>query len=437
MFRSGRINKLRGSNHHNFLSAILVITICANISAASSQCVEAGSRKAPVAVDFLSRSEKVIPLSYEHGEYWCMHVKIPTILVRNRLGKDVRLAKVIVTGMSGKAEMIRMTVHEDEIGGLAASCAHALNRLLSIDAGEAERHRLGRLFGDVMVDSPDLVGEATIPSGGAAAISLSDASYFFYEGKKRIDSIVITVETDSGSAVLEVELSAWASGNKYIYPVRGSSVAASVPFGHSHRFGNGQEFALDIMDIRRFEDGSFSTCSLPNPMVIMGSSDVKDYYIYGREIVAMASGTVIEVAAGFPDAMASNPQDFYGERIPRITPELLEQGVALPNITGGNFVLVDHGNGEYARYCHLRENVPVTKGDRIEQGQVIGYVGNSGNSTEPHLHIELLDSADYVKANGLPILFSDLQLGAALDSPTFGEKNSLIFSEFIFINAAK
>jgi hypothetical protein len=52
---------------------------------------------------------------------------------------------------------------------------------------------------------------------------------------------------------------------------------------------------------------------------------------------------------------------------------------------------------------------------------------------EPHLHLELLDSADYLTANGLPIVFSNLNLARALESPSFGEKNSLVFSEFIFV----
>ena len=130
-----------------------------------------------------------------------------------------------------------------------------------------------------------------------------------------------------------------------------------------------------------------------------------------------------------------NPQEFFIPRIERLTPDLLAKGVSLANINGGNFIVIDHGNGEYSRYCHLRSDLRVEAGDKVKRGQVIALVGNSGNSMEPHLHLELLDSADNATANGLPVVFTDLQLANALESPTFGEKNSLIFSEFIFTYA--
>ena len=400
---------------------------------------EAGGSVNPgIKIQLLSNSERVVPLYYRHGDYWCTHLRTPDILVENVSGSEITLGKITVIGKAAGREAARVIIHGDEIAGLAARSARVLNGLLS-DRNDAEKiDRMGRLYGNPAVMKPEYCSGAAIPPKGFAALSLSEASYFFHEGLAKIDEIAIEVETSreaAGSAVLELRLDGFTSANEYHYPVKGSSMAGSVPFGHSHRFGNGQEFAIDIMDLRRFDDGSFSTCSIPNPRVIMGSPDVKDYYIYGREVLAMADGEVIEVASSFPDEMASNPQDFFSERVPRITPELLSRGVKPANITGGNFVLIDHGNGEFARYCHLREGIPVREGDRVTRAQVIGYVGNSGNSAEPHLHVELLDSADYTTANGLPILFSDLSLGSVLDSPTMGERNSLVFSEFIFINA--
>ena len=55
----------------------------------------------------------------------------------------------------------------------------------------------------------------------------------------------------------------------------------------------------------------------------------------------------------------------------------------------GNFVEIDHGYGYKTVYAHMQDGLPVKKGDKIERGQVIGRVGNTGRSTAPHLHYEV------------------------------------------------
>ncbi len=69
--------------------------------------------------------------------------------------------------------------------------------------------------------------------------------------------------------------------------------------------------------------------------------------------------------------------------------------------TGGNQVYIDHGDGYESRYLHMHHSI-VHQGDSIRQGQVIGYVGSTGNSTGPHLHLtlryqgKLVNPADYI-----------------------------------------
>ncbi len=76
----------------------------------------------------------------------------------------------------------------------------------------------------------------------------------------------------------------------------------------------------------------------------------------------------------------------------------------------GNYVKIDHGNGEYTLYGHMaRNSITVMAGDIVEQGQVIGKVGNTGNSTGAHLHFEIyiggsshefrVDPLNYVSPN--------------------------------------
>ncbi|MCX4586314.1 murein hydrolase activator EnvC [Streptomyces sp. NBC_01481] len=67
----------------------------------------------------------------------------------------------------------------------------------------------------------------------------------------------------------------------------------------------------------------------------------------------------------------------------------------------GNHVILDLGDGTYALYAHLRRgSLTVRPGDRVRTGQPLGRCGNSGNSTEPHLHFQLMDGADPNTANG-------------------------------------
>ncbi len=75
----------------------------------------------------------------------------------------------------------------------------------------------------------------------------------------------------------------------------------------------------------------------------------------------------------------------------------------------GNYVVIDHGLGEWGFYAHLAEgSITVRTGDTVEAGQIVGRVGNTGNSEEPHLHFQLMDGPDFLSANGLPVRFSDL-----------------------------
>jgi len=385
-----------------------------------------------------ARNEKVVPLSYEHGDYYCIHVKPPEIIVRNVSDKAVTIKRASLIGKSGGREVARFIVHEERIRQLMTVQNKRLNELMSASVGAYATNRLKRIHGEPAIMEAGYHEGNVLPPVAYACLGLADALFFFYEGTSVVDAIEIVVEADAedgaaSSVVYELPYSSYTCRGEYRFPIKGPCMVGSVPFGHSHRFANGQEFAIDILDIRRDDSGAFSTSRVPSPMVVMGSDKAPDYYIYGREVRAIAKGRVIEVSDRYPDEFAANPQEHFGKRNERLKQKLIEQGVSPDSIPVGNYVFIDHGNGEYARYCHLREEIPVKAGDLVEQGEVIGFVGNSGDSMEPHLHLELLDSPDMNAANGLPIVFDNLGLTSALDSPFFGKKNSFVFSEFIFV----
>jgi murein DD-endopeptidase MepM/ murein hydrolase activator NlpD len=102
---------------------------------------------------------------------------------------------------------------------------------------------------------------------------------------------------------------------------------------------------------------------------------------------APADGVVVEAVDGIRD---NRPQVEVENR----------------NAPAGNHVLLDLGNGEYALLAHLRRgSVRVREGRRVRAGDLLGRCGNSGNSSEPHLHFHLQDGPRLFAARGLPVVF--------------------------------
>src|SRR5918998_4076013 len=83
---------------------------------------------------------------------------------------------------------------------------------------------------------------------------------------------------------------------------------------------------------------------------------------------------------------------------------------------GGNQVVVRIGHGVYAQYYHLQPgSINVQKGEHVKTGQLIGKLGNSGNSFAPHLHFELSSGPDVFTSNSLPFVFDRYMWAGSVD----------------------
>ncbi len=72
-------------------------------------------------------------------------------------------------------------------------------------------------------------------------------------------------------------------------------------------------------------------------------------------------------------------------------------------------MVIRHASGEFSHYGHLKQgSVRVKAGDAVKRGQVIGQLGHTGNSTEPHLHFQLTDGPDSMYSRGIPITFKNV-----------------------------
>ncbi|MGC0421205.1 M23 family metallopeptidase [Embleya sp. AB8] len=130
---------------------------------------------------------------------------------------------------------------------------------------------------------------------------------------------------------------------------------------------------------------------------------------FGASVVAVADATVVRVVDGQRDHLSRNSY-------PALT-YLIFEG-ALRDMAGaarlvGNHVILDLGEGVYALYAHLRRaSITVREGERVGVGELLGQCGNSGNSTEPHVHFQLMDHADPERARGLPFTWRGIGVPA-------------------------
>ena len=131
------------------------------------------------------------------------------------------------------------------------------------------------------------------------------------------------------------------------------------------------------------------------------------FYCYGQDILAPADGVVAEVLTGQPDS--------------RITRD--RRASCQARDLRGNYILLDHGQGEFSLLAHLQPgSILVTPGQQVRQGEPIARCGNSGNSSEPHLHFQLQQGASFTTSPGLPISFSGLAVVPAPHYDRFDDR---------------
>jgi hypothetical protein len=185
------------------------------------------------------------------------------------------------------------------------------------------------------------------------------------------------------------------------YPFRGrwrarNSPARRVPSHGTHLMGT--TYAIDFIPVD--ESGR------PGPRswrAVFGTEAPEGFYGFGSAILAPMDGTVVSVHDGEPDHEARRSQLTLLAYM--VTQARRIRG-GPPAIAGNHVVVGQTVQGPFVLVAHLRRgSVAVHVGDRVERGEVIGACGNSGNSTQPHVHIQATDTTQWDRARGLPIAF--------------------------------
>jgi len=191
--------------------------------------------------------------------------------------------------------------------------------------------------------------------------------------------------------------SAWVAVNGCCEPM-GVHRGTGLPVNGKIYFA--QRFAIDWM---KLDDAG--------QMVKGDESKVENYTDYGAEVLAVADGMVVETLSNLDD------------QVPGKLPD--PSTITLENIDG-NHIVMELGKGLYAFYAHLqKESLLVKKGQRVKRGQVLGKLGNTGNTSAPHLHFHLMDGPSVLGSSGVPYLIDSFGFAGQVSAEKFATAPTL------------
>jgi len=234
---------------------------------------------------------------------------------------------------------------------------------------------------------------------------LISGQYLQFGGDVEKIRVVAVGNAGDGSVVqsaAEISVISYQPKTKLNFPLNGTwYVSNATDVSGTHRWGIGQEFAYDLVKVD--EEGNSGKGDETKP---------ESYYAYGQNVLAPADGTVYEIRDEIDDTpMAQLADDNPSVLLKKLADyqTVLRKRYGVRG-TDGNYIIMDHGNSEYSVFDHLKKgSLRVKRGDKVKRGEIIAQVGQSGLSTEPHLHYEVVSNPDPLKQRGLPIFFYELE----------------------------
>ena len=163
-----------------------------------------------------------------------------------------------------------------------------------------------------------------------------------------------------------------------------------------------QRFAIDVVGLDE------------NGLAAVGEIDGtpnEDWFGFGAELIAVAEGVVRAIRDGVPDRSPL-------AQLPPVIEVTLEAAA-------GNYVVLELGTNTFALYAHLQEgSVAVEVGQRVRRGDMLGRLGNSGNTSGPHLHFHISD-APGLDGEGLPFEIDSFGFSARRQPTTFSRSGRI------------
>ena len=191
--------------------------------------------------------------------------------------------------------------------------------------------------------------------------------------RKRYKNNLPSVETFESSVIYDLPFEgAWETVNGGFTP----------EYSHSWNIP-GQRYAYDFLLMKQGRS------------YFGDARKVESYYCYGKPILSPADGVVVTVRNRSLDSLILGKDRFFSRS----------------SHIAGNYLVVKHAQGEYSLMAHLKkDSILVNEGDHVQRGQTLAQCGNTGNSTEPHLHFHLQSGPNFYTSVGLPLRFSGIAL---------------------------
>jgi hypothetical protein len=161
----------------------------------------------------------------------------------------------------------------------------------------------------------------------------------------------------------------------------------------------GERYAIDFVGV----DDRGNSAHLRDWRTAFATEPAERFFGFGRAILAPVDGVVAAAHDGEPDHGARRSQlalvpYMFGQAA------RLRQGVDA--VAGNRLIIADDASGSFVALVHLKlGSLRVDVGDRVTAGQQIAECGNSGNSTQPHVHVQVMNSLDLTVARGIPLEF--------------------------------
>jgi hypothetical protein len=189
-------------------------------------------------------------------------------------------------------------------------------------------------------------------------------------------------------------------------PFRGTWLARNSPARKVPSHGTdlfATTYAIDFIAVR-----GRRTAATVDWRSAVSTEPVERFYAFGLPILAPADGRVVAAHDGVEDLVARRSQV---SRIPYTLTQGVRARAGAAGIAGNHVIIELADRSGFAVLAHLRQGtVRASVGSPVSTGQVLGECGNSGNSMQPHVHIQVMDAADPFTARGLPMSFRDYRV---------------------------